>query len=398
MPFDQIRYESTFEGIEEWGNFGKVSRITAKDNLLKFHVSIKKCPLTEKGFQAFSGMLNALLLLDLARSPHIEILTDIGILEEALWVVKQNYQFNLQDFIFSPKYVKLPLHGRIMIMFQLLKALEYVHSMDIVHRNVNLASVHLDSSLDVKLSGFHFAKYIVENNCNTNEICFNPESFPSKDFLAPEILRCDSSIGPPCDMWSAGCIFASLFSRKSIFQGISPDDNISETLARIDDILSGTVFSGLLNDVGAVCPLAAEVIRATLTPSISSRMTAKQCVAHPLFKACKTVPSKVNKAFVDAWYSVTDEVRVEVMSSLQKLNALNDCYLNNPSAFNESESITFIVEEISKLRQRLDERSLLASQSPSIDRMGSGLSDGTVTDTESRSSCTCSPSERTCEI
>lgn len=108
------------------------------------------------------------------------------------------------------------------IIYQILKGLNYLHGSGIIHRNLKLSNILLDSECHVKLSGFGNAisKDNYENTFRGEVNDFVSEKGPLEN-LAPEILaskkKSNKDYDETSDLWSLGCIVASLYTKISPF-------------------------------------------------------------------------------------------------------------------------------------------------------------------------------------
>ncbi len=93
------------------------------------------------------------------------------------------------------------------IIFSILKALSYMASKGIIHRNIKPSNILLDDRRTVKVTGFSLATFI-----NAPKINFATCGTPG--YIAPEVLTYEEETSSPCDdkcdVFSAGSIFFNL--------------------------------------------------------------------------------------------------------------------------------------------------------------------------------------------
>ncbi|PXF44772.1 Serine/threonine-protein kinase DCLK3 [Gracilariopsis chorda] len=156
------------------------------------------------------------------------------------------------------------------VMTDLLNALHYLHSRNIVHRDVKLENLLCANStwpLNVKLADFGFANYLNASNHPTLR------SFVGTPYyIAPEMLRGDPH-GCPVDVWAGGVVMYILLSGKFPFGG----NNESEYYQRV---LSKQAYFPS-EEWGNVSEDAKNLVRGMLCKDPRKRLTVEQCLRHP---------------------------------------------------------------------------------------------------------------------
>ena len=106
------------------------------------------------------------------------------------------------------------------LMRQLCEGLRYCHSRRILHRDLKPQNLLVDREGNLKLADFGLARaFGVPLRTYTHEVV-------TLWYRAPEILLGGRQYSTGVDMWSVGCIFAEMCTRRPLFPGDSEIDEI----------------------------------------------------------------------------------------------------------------------------------------------------------------------------
>lgn len=144
-------------------------------------------------------------------------------------------------------------------MYQLLKALKYMHSANVLHRDMKPSNLLLNSECLVKVADFGLARSIasLESVNVANPVL--TDYVATRWYRAPEILLGSTKYTKGVDMWSIGCILGELLGGKPMFPGTS-------TMNQLDRIIEVTGRPNA-EDIEAIkSPFAATMLE-SLPPS-----------------------------------------------------------------------------------------------------------------------------------
>lgn len=97
--------------------------------------------------------------------------------------------------------------------WQVLRGLKFIHSANVLHRDMKPSNLLVNANCDLAICDFGLARGVeLEYEDELTEYVV------TRWYRAPELL-CDSThYGKTVDVWSVGCIFAEMLSRRPFFQ------------------------------------------------------------------------------------------------------------------------------------------------------------------------------------
>jgi len=101
-------------------------------------------------------------------------------------------------------------------IYQILRGLKYIHSADVMHRDLKPRNLLVNSNCDLKICDFGLARVDEPDN---NDRCVMSNYIATRWYRAPEVILSRRKYTKKVDMWAVGCILAELLGRKPLFPG-----------------------------------------------------------------------------------------------------------------------------------------------------------------------------------
>ena len=119
-----------------------------------------------------------------------------------------------------------PIHKKF-VMYQLLKALKFIHTAGIVHRDLKPSNILINSDSCIKICDFGLARSVT--SLNGKDIIMT-DYVATRWYRAPEVLLGSTKYNTQADMWSVGCIFGELLNGTPMFPGTSTLNQVNKIL------------------------------------------------------------------------------------------------------------------------------------------------------------------------
>lgn len=162
-------------------------------------------------------------------------------------------------------------HKASIIVKQILIALAYCHSMNLLHRDLKPQNVMLeDTSLNLKLIDFGFAKYY-----NPKKLLKGKLGTPY--FMAPEIIL-NQKYDCRVDIWSLGVILISMLSGNEPYRARDMNSLYNEIIS------SNFTEHYISSKYKHFSPAAVNFIAGCLKPNLAERSRATDLLNHPWIK------------------------------------------------------------------------------------------------------------------
>ena len=254
----QVPGHSVIEKIGS-GAYGSVYRTVSHENIF---YAIKTHKITTHVIHQHTLCeLNALTVLS---HPGIVRLHDIQVRDDTIYSHMDYVKSNLSTYIHRCYIRDTDIKG---ILIQLLDVIAYCHHNHFAHRDLKPDNILITSTNNLRLCDFGTCKREDSMDSMVGISC-------TYCYASPEVLRLESYDGIALDMWSIGCIFAEMLTRRVLYL----DDNPDTVLDLIKSTnIDSTTFPMLCED-------GLDLLQSFLTQDSTKRITAVEALYHPYFK------------------------------------------------------------------------------------------------------------------
>lgn len=156
------------------------------------------------------------------------------------------------------------------IIWQLLKALKFLHSADLLHRDVKPSNLLLNSDCHVKICDFGLCRSIAETSGPAPVLT---DYVATRWYRAPEILLGSTRYTFGVDIWAVGCILGETINGRPLFPGTSTMNQIERILEctgvplkKDIDSISSPYASTMLESLPAINPRPISEISPNASP------------------------------------------------------------------------------------------------------------------------------------
>ncbi|ESN94012.1 hypothetical protein HELRODRAFT_87901 [Helobdella robusta] len=287
MNDEDVLFENIYDMAEVLGRgpFSSIRRCINKQTGNNFAVKITDVSKlkTSPGF-GIEDLKREATICHILKHPHIVELFETYCNEGTIYMV---FEFmDGEDLLFE--IVKRARAGFVYseavashYMRQILEAIRYCHSNDIIHRDIRPHCLLLSSkenSAPVKVGGFRAGVQL-----NAGMKIVNKGVIESPHFVAPEVIKQEPS-GKPADVWSLGVLLYILLSGQTPFYGTK--QHLFESIVRGSYSMRGRQWTYISDD-------AKDLIHRMLELDQEHRITIDEVLRHPWIRE-RGRPSKIH--------------------------------------------------------------------------------------------------------
>eukprot|EP00397_Hematodinium_sp_SG-2012_P024923 GEMP01025993.1.p1 GENE.GEMP01025993.1~~GEMP01025993.1.p1 ORF type:complete len:426 (+),score=66.24 GEMP01025993.1:279-1556(+) len=166
------------------------------------------------------GILRELRILRCLQHENIIRVQDVFINDSKLKytdlnIVSELMETDLMWILRSPQHLS-DSHSHF-FLYQILRGVKYIHSAQIIHRDIKPRNLLVNSNCDLKICDFGLARVtFADKDVDRAPLT---EYIYTRWYRAPEILCFCPDYSYEIDLWAIGCTFAEMITRKPLFPG-----------------------------------------------------------------------------------------------------------------------------------------------------------------------------------
>lgn len=163
---------------------------------------------------------------------------------------------------------------------QMVQGLQYLHSLNVAHRDLKCENILLSRHWNVKLADFGFARFCVDTD---GKRVLSQTYCGSAAYAAPEVVSGTPYNPKLADVWSLGIILYIMVNATMPFDDSNLKKLLKDQLARKWD------FRSRVKDV--LTPSLTQLVRNILEPDITQRITLDRVATHDWVRRDTHAPS-----------------------------------------------------------------------------------------------------------
>ena len=209
------------------------------------------------------------------------------------------------------------------IFKQIILALQYIHSHNIIHRDIKLDNILIDLDNNIKICDFGVSKIIKKGDILVEQ-CGTPA------YIAPEILKNRGYEGFGVDIWSAGVVLYAMLSGTVPFKGNDVKD------------LHKLIIEGKYKTIKNVSKEANHLVKCLLEVEPKNRIKIEDILVHPWMINVDLNSLKTQNLFTNAEHILLAKSNVDYSDINNKENMVENFNIKNLDS--EEENLNYNIK------------------------------------------------------
>lgn len=213
-----------------------------------------------------------------------------------------------------------------LFIYQVLCGLKYIHSADVLHRDLKPGNLLVNADCELKICDFGLARGFSENI--EQNLGFMTEYVATRWYRAPEIMLSFSNYTKAIDIWSVGCILGELLGGKPLFKGKDYVDQLNQII-----MILGTPPESTLMKIGSTralnyvrsLPIMRKVPFEEIFPKanpLALDLMERMLAFNPYDRI--SVNEALNHPYLSIWHDPHDEPECKVKFDFKTFETVND--------------------------------------------------------------------------
>jgi serine/threonine protein kinase len=234
-------------------------------------VAIKKMEICKKNRE--EHLATEICIMKTSDHPNIVRFIDSYRVEDIIWVVMEFVGGgSLLEIVEMFQTLRMSESQVAYVTRECVKALNYIHGMGRLHRDIKSNNILLTSNGHVKITDFGFAAQLTEEKQQRNTI------LGTAYWMAPELIK-GEHYGPSVDIWSLGILILEMVQGEPPYLNLPPTKALLYITTRgVPPLKNASDYSQAFNHFLGRC----------LDRDVHSRATATELLQHPFLQnACE---------------------------------------------------------------------------------------------------------------
>ena len=212
---------SDFEEIKAIGGGVSANVFYGREKKTGAEVAIKKFKFQKLNGSKLQSFQREVAVL--ATAIHPALLKLIGATDTPPFCIITDWMPNGSLYHDLHRHHRLDATGRTIAAFDIARGMQFLHSCQIVHRDLKSLNVLLDKNNRIRICDFGFSRHATEESLMTQNI-------GTPHWMAPEVLATDTNYSSKVDVYAFGIVLWELATSHTPYKGMDAQQIIAQVL------------------------------------------------------------------------------------------------------------------------------------------------------------------------